>query len=102
MRPLNDAEIPVSGTDELAVERGEKAEHIRRFGEYKSTNTPLSEQELKDLAARLGGITGKIANVELRTDSSLLGGIVVQVGSTIFDGSIRTQLEEMKRLLAET
>ena len=51
MRPLNDAEIPVSVTDELAVERGEKAEHIRRFGEYKSTNTPLSEQELKDREA---------------------------------------------------
>jgi len=62
---------------------------------------PLSEKELKELAGRLGGITGKIVNVELRTDSSLLGGIVVQVGSTIFDGSIRTQLAEIKRHLAE-
>ena len=62
----------------------------------------LSEKELKELAVRLGEITGKIVNVELRTDSSLLGGIVVQVGSTIFDGSIRTQLLEMKRHLAET
>ncbi len=62
----------------------------------------LSEKELKDLTDRLGGITGKIVSVELRTDSSLLGGIVVQVGSTIFDGSIRTQLAEMKRHLAET
>jgi F-type H+-transporting ATPase subunit delta len=62
---------------------------------------PLSERELKELAARLGGITGKVVNVELRADPGLLGGIVVQVGSTIFDGSIRTQLAEMKRRLTE-
>jgi len=67
-----------------------------------TTAEPLSEKELKDLADRLGGITGKIVSVQLRTDSSLLGGVVVQVGSTIFDGSIRTQLAEMKRHLAET
>ncbi len=62
---------------------------------------PLSEAELKELAGRLGEITGKIVNVVLRTDSNLLGGIVVQVGSTIFDGSIRTQLAEIKRHLTE-
>jgi F-type H+-transporting ATPase subunit delta len=63
---------------------------------------PLSEEELKQLADRLGGITGKTVNVELQTDSNLLGGIVVQVGSTIFDGSIRTQLAEIKRHLTKT
>jgi F-type H+-transporting ATPase subunit delta len=63
---------------------------------------PLSEKALKELANRLAVITGKLVNVELQTDTSLLGGIVVQMGSTIFDGSIRTQLAEMKRRLAET
>ena len=63
---------------------------------------PLSEQELKSLEGRLGEIMGKRVNVELQSDESLLGGIVVQIGSTHFDGSIRTQLADMKRRLAET
>ena len=62
---------------------------------------PLSEQELKHLEKRLAEITGKVVNLELRTDASLLGGIVVQIGSTNFDGSIRTKLADMKRRLAE-
>jgi len=63
---------------------------------------PLSPQELKSLESRLAEITGKRVNVELHLDAHLLGGIIVQVGSTIFDGSIRTQLSEMRRRLTET
>jgi F-type H+-transporting ATPase subunit delta len=66
-----------------------------------STASPLSQQELKSLAEKLAGFTGKIVNVELKTDSNLLGGIVVQVGSTVFDGSIKTQLAAVKRRLSE-
>jgi len=86
-----------------------------RYGYLKSVNeskgivsaqvtaaVPLSDDELKTLADRLAGITGKRVNVELTTDAGLMGGIVVQMGSTIFDGSIRTQLAEIKRRLAET
>jgi F-type H+-transporting ATPase subunit delta len=67
-----------------------------------STASPLSQPELKNLEGKLAGFTGKIVNIELKTDSNLLGGIVVQVGSTVFDGSIKTQLDTVKRRLAET
>jgi F0F1-type ATP synthase delta subunit len=40
-------------------------------------------------------------NMEPQTDAELLGGIVVQIGDTIFDGSIRTKLAGMRRKLAE-
>ena len=63
---------------------------------------PLNQQEVTNLEDRLAEITGKSVNVELQTDASLLGGIVVQIESTSFDGSIRTKLAEMKRRLAET
>jgi len=63
---------------------------------------PLSQDELKILGDKLGEIAGKYVKVEMKTDESLLGGIVVQIGSTHFDGSIRTQLADMKRRLAET
>jgi len=62
---------------------------------------PLSDQEMRELVERLSKITGKVVKVELKTDEALVGGVVVQLGSTIFDGSIRTQLAEMKRRLAE-
>jgi hypothetical protein len=51
-------EIPVSGTDDLTIERREKPEQIRRFGEYKPTNTPLSAVEVQEreaLCAKDGG-----------------------------------------------
>jgi F-type H+-transporting ATPase subunit delta len=64
--------------------------------------SPLSRQEVASLESKLVEITGKSVNLEMQTDKDLLGGIVVQVGSTIFDGSIRTQLSEMRRRLTET
>ena len=63
---------------------------------------PLTDEELRKIAAQLAGKTGKTVNVESQTDESLIGGIVVQMGCTIFDGSIRTKLAEVKRRLAET
>jgi F-type H+-transporting ATPase subunit delta len=67
-----------------------------------STAAPLSPQELKSIGEKLTGLTGKLVNIESQTDANLLGGVVVQIGGTIFDGSIRTQLVEMRRWLAET
>ena len=66
-----------------------------------STASPLSQPELESLAGKLAGITGKSVNIELKTDASLLGGIVVQVGSTVFDGSIRARLNSVKHRLLE-
>jgi F-type H+-transporting ATPase subunit delta len=61
----------------------------------------LSQQEIERLGKSLAEITGKQVNMELQTDADLLGGVIVQVGSTVYDGSIRTQLAEMRRRLAE-
>lgn len=63
---------------------------------------PIDEAGRNRLAARLSEITGKTVSIDVATDPALLGGIVVQMGGTIYDGSIRTQLTEMKRRLAET
>jgi F-type H+-transporting ATPase subunit delta len=67
-----------------------------------TTAAPLSRQEIERLTEKLTAITGKLVNIELRTDEGLLGGAVVQVGSTVYDGSVRTQLAEVKRRLSET
>jgi F-type H+-transporting ATPase subunit delta len=66
-----------------------------------STATPLSEKEMSSLREALSKATGKIIRLDVHIDSGLLGGLVVQIGSTIYDGSIRKQLAEMRKYLTE-
>jgi F-type H+-transporting ATPase subunit delta len=46
-------------------------------------------------------LTGKKVEMETEKDTSLLGGIVVRVGDTLYDGSIRAQLNSISELLRE-
>ncbi len=59
----------------------------------------LSEVELSRLRESLARATGRSVTMDVRTDAGLLGGLVVQIGSTVYDGSVRSQLVEMKRRL---
>ncbi|HLQ76286.1 MAG TPA: ATP synthase F1 subunit delta [Terriglobia bacterium] len=61
--------------------------------------TPLDAAQQRELAAKLESVTGKQVRVELSVDPSLIGGVVAQVGSTIYDGSIRQQLQAFKHRL---
>jgi F-type H+-transporting ATPase subunit delta len=60
---------------------------------------PLGAAELSELQAGLARITGRQVTLSLQSDPELLAGVVVQIGSTVYDGSIRTQLEELARRL---
>lgn len=62
---------------------------------------PLSEPETAALRDGLSRAVGRTVTLNLRTDADLLGGVVVQVGSTVYDGSIRRQLENLRRQLSE-
>lgn len=61
---------------------------------------PLPAATTSALALRLGEITGKKVNLNFATDESLLGGIVTRIGSTVYDGSVRNQLERLGEELA--
>jgi F-type H+-transporting ATPase subunit delta len=64
---------------------------------------PLNAAEQKELEIKLMERTGKQIRMEVAVDPSLIGGVVAQVGSTIYDGSVRTQLQAFKsRLVEET
>ncbi len=64
--------------------------------------TELTAQERAELAAALGKLTGEIVQAQYNTDAALIGGAVVRIGSTIYDGSVRTQLERMRaRMISE-
>ena len=61
--------------------------------------TSLSEADLRILRESFSRLTGKTVELEVRTEPDLLGGVIVQIESTVYDGSIRTQLEEVRRAL---
>ena len=46
-------------------------------------------------------MTGKEVEMTVEDDASLIGGLVVRVGDTLYDGSIKTQLGNIRNLLGE-
>jgi F-type H+-transporting ATPase subunit delta len=63
---------------------------------------PLQPQDLDSLRVRLQKITGKTVTMDIQHNPELLAGVVVQIGSTVYDGSLRTKLAEMRRQLTES
>ena len=59
----------------------------------------LSAEERKRLTAALEQRTGKKIEARFREDQSLVGGAVVRVGSTVYDGSVREQLTRLREQL---
>jgi F-type H+-transporting ATPase subunit delta len=63
----------------------------------------LSEAQRSALAAELERLTGKRIRARYALDESLIGGVVARIGSTVYDGSVRGQLQSIgRRLSAET
>ena len=62
---------------------------------------PLSADKVQKLAESLGGLTGKTVQLETQVDPSIIGGVVTRIGSTVYDGSIRMQLQKMRQQLVE-
>jgi len=60
----------------------------------------LSAKEKKDLEQQLAEVTGKTVRATYVEDAGLLGGAVVRVGSVIYDGSVRGQLQRIKQQIA--
>jgi F-type H+-transporting ATPase subunit delta len=63
--------------------------------------SPLDSDQQRDIAARLEQATGKHVLIDLSVDPALIGGVVARVGSTIYDGSIRQQLQVFKQRLIQ-
>lgn len=57
---------------------------------------PLSAEEQAELQANLAKLTGKRVSLNFDIDQSIIGGVVTKIGSTVYDGSVKTQLENLK------
>jgi F-type H+-transporting ATPase subunit delta len=62
---------------------------------------PLTPEKTSALEASLSRATGKKVDLSVAVDPELLGGIVARIGSTVYDGSVRTQLAKMRQQLVE-
>ncbi|MEN8182577.1 MAG: ATP synthase F1 subunit delta [Myxococcota bacterium] len=63
--------------------------------------SPLPEAQLDRLRQALSRQSGRQVAVELTLDPSLLGGVVAKVGDLVFDGSLRTQLRQLRASLTK-
>ena len=72
----------------LAERRGEITVDV-------SAAQPLTDEQARALQDTLWQIVGGRVSVNLTVDPSLLGGLVVKIGSRLFDSSVRTKLQRM-------
>jgi F-type H+-transporting ATPase subunit delta len=67
----------------------------REVAEVRSA-VELSDDQKQRLVAALEQATGKKVELKVIIDPSVLGGIVAQVGDTVIDGSVKTQLQQLQ------
>ena len=60
-----------------------------------TTARPIPEDLKASLRETLAAATGRKVRLSFTTDESIIGGLVAQIGSTIFDGSVQNQLERL-------
>ena len=65
-----------------------------------TTARPISEEQRNALRDALAAATGKTVRLSFATDEEIIGGVVARIGSTIFDGSVQSQLQRLVGELA--
>ena len=62
---------------------------------------PLSPEKTRALEESLSKVTGKKVDISVSVDPALLGGVVARIGSTVYDGSVKTQLAKLRQELVK-
>ena len=87
---------------ELAAAYGERLlSHQNVVRAAVTSAAPLSTEKTKALEESLAQVTGKKVELSVSVDPELLGGVVAQIGSTVYDGSVKTQLTKMRQELVK-
>jgi F-type H+-transporting ATPase subunit delta len=76
-------------------------EHLGRLRARVTSAVPLDPTTAQAIADRLSQSTRARVLLDRVVDPKLIGGVVAQVGSIVFDGSLRTQLEDLRRQLKQ-
>ncbi|MCA1591064.1 MAG: ATP synthase F1 subunit delta [Acidobacteria bacterium] len=84
------SEINKSYAQELDRRSGVVTAHV-------TTARTVPDQSQEALRAKLGELTGSSVRLQFAVDDDLIGGIVTRIGSTVYDGSVRTQLQQFRQ-----
>ena len=87
--------------DLLDVYRERLMEHRNVLRAEVTTAIPLSPERTSQLQQRLASATGRVVTMTTKVDSSLIGGVVTRIGSTVYDGSVATQLAKFRDRLEQ-
>jgi F-type H+-transporting ATPase subunit delta len=85
--------------DLLAVYRERLMEHQQVVRAEVTTAAPLSPERMVQIEQKLAALTGRNVNMTTSVDPAIIGGVVTRIGSTVYDGSIATQLAKLKEKL---
>jgi F-type H+-transporting ATPase subunit delta len=87
--------------DVVAAFRELADQELGRLRARVTSAVPLDDAAVQAIAARLSDSTKKQVVVERAVDPAILGGVVAQVGSFVYDGSLRAQLEDLRQTLKQ-
>jgi F-type H+-transporting ATPase subunit delta len=87
--------------DLLDVYRERLREHLKVIQAEVTTAAPLQQDEAARLEQRLAATTGRKVTMTTKVDPAILGGVVARIGSTVYDGSVATQLAALRQRLSE-
>jgi F-type H+-transporting ATPase subunit delta len=73
--------------------------HLGRVRARVTSAVPLDPAAVSAIAEKLAAATHAKVIVDRAVEPALLGGVVAQVGSVVYDGSLRTQLEDLRQAL---
>jgi F-type H+-transporting ATPase subunit delta len=77
----------------------ELAERSNQVSAFVTTAHELSADQKKTLQNSLNTKTGREVDLQLAVDQNIIGGVITQVGSTVYDSSVKTQLENLRQQL---
>ena len=85
---------------DIAAVYQEKIEELHRVVRAEVTTAePIAPELVAVIQERLARTTGRTVKLSTKVDPSIIGGIRTRIGSTVYDGSIATQLESFKQKL---
>jgi F-type H+-transporting ATPase subunit delta len=88
-------------SDLVAVYHERVMAHLKIVQAEVTTATPLPPDQAARLEQRLGTTIGRTVTLTTKVDPALIGGMVTRIGSTVYDGSVATQLATLRQRLAE-
>lgn len=101
--------VLLAGRDRLALLPALLEEYRRRLLDFQNvvradvaSAVPLPDGAEEAIGRAIESRTGRRVTVSARVDGALIGGVVTRIGSVVYDGSVKRQLEKMKDALTST